>query len=255
MDFKGKVALVTGGAAGIGRAYCEELLKQGCKVSICDINSDAGDEMIEQLGNKYGKDKVLFCPCDVTDYMQFEEAFQITISTFGGVDCVINNAGVMNDRFWELEVDVNLNGVIRGMLLAFRFMGRDRGGRGGIVINTGSNVCVRPYVSIPIYTATKHAIVGLTRAYGAQYHVNLTGVKVIAICPSATDSSLVTDVKKQLLSPDYENAWKQDTANSVPQKAEHVAKALIQVLQKGNSGSCWLVENSQPPKEIPPLSH
>lgn len=58
------------------------------------------------------------------------------------------------------------NGVIRGTLLALRFIGKDRGGRGGTVINMGSNVSLRPYVSIPIYTATKHAIVGFTRAYG-----------------------------------------------------------------------------------------
>jgi hypothetical protein len=58
------------------------------------------------------------------------------------------------------------NGVIRGTLLALRFMGKDRGGRGGTVINTGSNVSLRPYVSTPIYTATKHAIVGFTRSYG-----------------------------------------------------------------------------------------
>jgi len=61
------------------------------------------------------------------------------------------------------------NGVIRGTLLAFRFMGKDRGGSGGVVINTGSNVCMQPYVSVPIYTATKHAIIGFTRAYGVSY--------------------------------------------------------------------------------------
>ena len=67
------------------------------------------------------------------------------------------------------------NGVIRGTLLALRFIGKDRGGRGGTVINTGSNVSLRPYVSIPIYTATKHAIVGFTRAYG----VSLVVISVV----------------------------------------------------------------------------
>lgn len=56
--------------------------------------------------------------------------------------------------------------MIRGTLLALRFMGKDRGGRGGVVVNMGSNVSLRPYVSLPIYTATKHAILGFTRSYG-----------------------------------------------------------------------------------------
>ncbi|XP_026680607.1 15-hydroxyprostaglandin dehydrogenase [NAD(+)]-like [Diaphorina citri] len=111
MDLKGKVALVTGGAAGIGRAYCEELLKFGAKVSICDINDSVGEDLAEQWRTKYGPNRAIYCPCDVTDYPQFEEAFQITLQKLGGLDIVINNAGIFNDRFWELEVDVNLSDV------------------------------------------------------------------------------------------------------------------------------------------------
>lgn len=113
---------------------------------------------------------------------------------------------------------IQQNGVIRGTLLAQRYLGIDKGGRGGIVINTGSNVSVNPYVSVPIYSATKAAIVSLTRAFGDKYHVDLTGVSVMALCPSATDSNLVRDVGKQLLSPRYEDAWRRDTASSIPQK-------------------------------------
>lgn len=137
------------------------------------------------------------------------------------------------------------NGVIRGTLLAQRFMGTDKGGRGGIVLNIGSNVASKPYVSVPIYSATKAAIVGFTRAFGVctadvyifnwiflskyvlihfwlflqnQYHVDLTGVKVMGLCPNATDSNLVHDVKKQLLLPQYEEAWRKDTVNSKSQR-------------------------------------
>ncbi|KAK0082769.1 hypothetical protein PV325_009852 [Microctonus aethiopoides] len=250
MEVKGRVALVTGASSGIGRTYVEELLNQGAKVSICDINAEEGEKLASGLSSKHGKDRVIFCQCDVTDYPQFEESFRTTISTFGHIDIVINNAGIMNDRFWELEVDINLNGVIRGTLLAQRYLGIDKGGRGGIVINTGSNVSLNPYVSVPIYSATKAAIVSLTRAFGDKYHVDLTGVSVMALCPSATDSNLVRDVGKQLLSPRYEDAWRRDTASSIPQKAEHVGKALIHVLSTGKSGSVWLVENGQPVREV-----
>ncbi|XP_024937089.1 15-hydroxyprostaglandin dehydrogenase [NAD(+)] [Cephus cinctus] len=250
MEVKGRVALVTGAASGIGRAYVEELLYQGAKVSLCDINTEKGEKLLESLVVRHGKDRVIFCQCDVTDYLQFEESFETTIAAFGHIDIVINNAGIMNDQFWELEVDINLNGVIRGTLLAQRFLGTDRGGRGGIVVNTGSNVSINPYVSVPIYSATKTAIVGLTRAFGDQYHVDLTGVKVLAICPNATDSNMVQNLGKQLLSARHEDAWRRDTASSIPQKAEHVAKALIHILSIGKSGSVWLVENGQPAREI-----
>ncbi|KAL2718730.1 15-hydroxyprostaglandin dehydrogenase NAD(+)-like [Vespula squamosa] len=250
MEVKGRVALVTGAASGIGKTYAIELLNQGAKVSICDINSTEGEKLADELTVKYGKDRVIFSQCDVTDYPQFEASFQTTIAAFGHIDIVVNNAGIMNDRFWELEVDINLNGVIRGTLLAQRFMGTDKGGQGGVVVNTGSNISINPYVSVPIYSATKAAIVSLTRAFGDQYHVELTGVKVMALCPSATDSNLVADVGKQLLSPRYQDAWSRDTASSVPQKAEHVAKALIHILSMGKSGSVWMVENGEPPREV-----
>ncbi|XP_035738510.1 15-hydroxyprostaglandin dehydrogenase [NAD(+)]-like [Vespa mandarinia] len=250
MEVKGRVALVTGAASGIGKTYAIELLNQGAKVSICDINSTEGEKLADELTVKYGKDRVIFSQCDVTDYPQFEASFQTTIAAFGHIDIVINNAGIMNDRFWELEVDINLNGVIRGTLLAQRFMGTDKGGQGGVVVNTGSNISINPYVSVPIYSATKAAIVSLTRAFGDQYHVELTGVKVMALCPSATDSNLVADVGKQLLSPRYQDAWSRDTASSVPQKAEHVAKALIHILSTGKSGSIWMVENGEAPREV-----
>ncbi|XP_012532163.2 uncharacterized protein LOC105834316 [Monomorium pharaonis] len=255
MELKGRVALVTGAASGIGKAYVIELLNQGAKVAICDINTEEGEKLVETLTEKYGKDRVIFSQCDVTDYPQFEESFQTTITEFGHIDIVINNAGILNDRFWELEVDINLNGVIRGTLLAQRFMGTDRGGQGGIVINTGSNVSINPYVSVPVYSATKAAIVSFTRAFGDQYHVDLTGVKVMSLCPGATDTKLVRDVNRKLLLARYEDAWQRDIISSIPQRTEHVAKALVHVLNTGKSGSVWMVEKDQPPYEISYTKH
>lgn len=78
------------------------------QVSICDLDSDAGENAAEELGQNYGIDRVLFCHCDVTDYVQYQEAFQTTLTELDSIDIVINNAEIMNDKFWELEVDVNL---------------------------------------------------------------------------------------------------------------------------------------------------
>ncbi|XP_022907849.1 15-hydroxyprostaglandin dehydrogenase [NAD(+)]-like [Onthophagus taurus] len=250
MDLKGKVALVTGGASGYGREYCIELLKHGCKVSICDINSELGEDLLHELA-KDGKDSVIFCPCDVTDYQQYDEAFQTTISKLGGVDIVINNASVMNDRLWELEVDVNLNGVIRGLLLAFRFLGKDRGGSGGVVVNGGSSCSSHPLVSLPVFTATKHAVAALTRSYGDPYHMNLTGVRVISVCPTPPERVVLSgDSRKRLLSGEYEQAWKKDISETIPVKSEYVAKCVIDLIKKAPSGTSWLIEKTKPPQEL-----
>ncbi|XP_017793945.1 PREDICTED: 15-hydroxyprostaglandin dehydrogenase [NAD(+)]-like [Habropoda laboriosa] len=249
MDVKGRVALVTGAASGIGRSCAMQLLKEGAKVSICDIVPAEGKKLVESLATVYGKDRVIFCTCDVTDYSQFLDTFRKTAATFGEIDIVINNAGVMNDRFWELEIDMNVNGVIRGTLLAQQFMGTNRGAQGGIVVNIGSNVSMNPYISVPIYSATKAAIVSFTRAFGHQYHVDLTGVEVMALCPVA-DGKSISDVSKKLLCTQFQEAWRRDVEGSAAPSPDHVAEALIHILNIGKSGSVWMVEDDQPPHEI-----
>ncbi|KAG4070723.1 hypothetical protein HA402_005582 [Bradysia odoriphaga] len=257
MDLKGKVALVSGGATGLGRTFCEELLRHGAKVSICDLDSDAGENAQKYLSETFGKDRILFCHCDVTDYVQYEEAFQSTLAEFDGLDIVVNNAEIMNDKFWELEVDVNLNGAIRGTLLGLQFMGRDKGGQGGVVVNIGSAASFRPQVfSPPIYTATKHAILGLSRSCGDAYHYSTSGVRVIALCPGllCSENGSAVPQNNKFKSPAHEKAWHADMKGVVPQSMEHVAKALMTVVKEAASGSVWLIANGTPPKEIP-FSH
>lgn len=124
-----------------------------------------------ELQQQFGKQRVIFNHCDVTDYSQYEDSFQVTKDTFGKIDILVNNVEIKNDKFWELEVDVNLNGIIRGTLLAYQFMSKDKGngGTGGTIVNIGSSSSVKPFTSSPIYTATKHALLGLTKSYGVSY--------------------------------------------------------------------------------------
>ncbi|XP_058172341.1 15-hydroxyprostaglandin dehydrogenase [NAD(+)]-like [Anopheles ziemanni] len=248
MELENKVALVTGGATGLGRAICEQLLKHGAKVLICDLNEDAERQVVEELGKLYGN-RIVCYTCDVTDCLDFEEAFEYILCKFLGIDIVINNAKVMNDNFWELEVDVNLNGVIRGTLLAQKFMCKQRGHKGGVVVNIASSASIQPQISTPIYTATMHGIIGLTKACGDPFHYQNSNVRVFAYCPGPIEKTSEEETRGRGL-PAYDEAKEMDKAVAT-QKAEHVAKELIPLLKNASTGSIWLVTEGKPAVEIP----
>lgn len=100
--------------------------------------------------------------------------------------------------------------MIRGLLLAFRFLGKDRGGPGGVVVNGGASSSAYPLISLPIFTATKHAVAALTKTYGDLHHFNLTGVRVVGLCPSPPEDIVVGDPRRRLMSSEYEPAWQRD---------------------------------------------
>ncbi|GFR13663.1 15-hydroxyprostaglandin dehydrogenase, partial [Trichonephila clavata] len=165
MNFAGKIALVTGGAQGIGRAYTNALLNVGMRVCICDIQEDPAIEFIENLSAEH-KNNIIFQKCDVSSFSDFKNAFDKVISTFGRIDVLINNAGILNEQNFQRTVEVNLIGVIHGTLLAFEYMDISKGGQGGHIINTASITGLGPLYIAPVYSATKHAIVGYTRSLG-----------------------------------------------------------------------------------------
>ncbi|KAG5678578.1 hypothetical protein PVAND_008240 [Polypedilum vanderplanki] len=251
MLLKDKVCIITGGAVNVGRAFCEQLLKNGAFIAIFDLDSDIGELCCAELKQQFGKNRIIFCHCDVTDFTQFEESFQMTKDTFGKIDILVNNAEISNDKFWELETDVNLNGFIRGSLLAYRFMSKDKGNEGGTIVNIGSSCSVKPFISSPIYCATKHAIVGLTKAYGNDYHYNLTGVRVICYCVGPTESDFSSHSRQNNNTPNHERARNIDMQGIRYQKLDHVAKELITVLLNASSGSLWIVRNDEKPSEFP----
>lgn len=134
-------------------------------------------------------------------------------------------------------------------MLAQQLMGKDKGGKGGVVINIGSASSVRPQISTPIYSATKHAILALSRSCGDSYHFNMTGVRVIALCPGPLETE-ISSHSNRFKSPIHEKAWQLDMKGIIPQKMEHVAKGLIGIIKDASSGTIWLVANNKPAKEI-----
>uniref|UniRef100_A0A0B6YQ65 15-hydroxyprostaglandin dehydrogenase [NAD(+)] n=2 Tax=Arion vulgaris TaxID=1028688 RepID=A0A0B6YQ65_9EUPU len=136
MSLSGKAAIVTGAAQGLGKAFSEVMLQNGAKVALTDYSSDHGLKTLAEFQTKYGENKVMFMKCDVTSKEEMAETFQTVKERFGGLDIVINNAGVgfeMGD-LWEKTVDVNLKGTIRGTILGIEHMRRDNGGHGGVIV-------------------------------------------------------------------------------------------------------------------------
>ncbi|XP_018547952.1 15-hydroxyprostaglandin dehydrogenase [NAD(+)] [Lates calcarifer] len=164
MALNGKIAVVTGAGLGIGKAITEILLRNGAKVVLLDVNETAGKSLKEAFDKQYGWERTLFLNCDVESEEQIKAAFQKTVETFGGIGILCNNAGILNENEWEKSISINLVGVIRVTYLALEHMNKLTGGRGGVIVNTASLAGLGPLLSCPVYTATKHGVIGFTRA-------------------------------------------------------------------------------------------
>nr|XP_046491944.1 uncharacterized protein LOC124223753 [Neodiprion pinetum] len=251
MDVKGKTALITGGASGIGFAYAVELLRNGvAHVAILDLANSNGNEAVKKLEKEFGRGKAIFLVCDVTNAQQLEDGFAKTVKEFGGLDIVINNAGIMDDLRWELEISINYTALVRGTLLGMKHMGIDNGGKGGTIVNVSSIVGVAPLIIFPVYCGTKHAVIGLTRSFGQPYYYEKTKVRVVAICPSITNTQLMTEAEGRTVKGTPYTALPEEQRAEPLQSVENVARGLLHILRVAENGTSWLVEKEQKPAEL-----
>eukprot|EP01006_Ploeotia_vitrea_P018869 TRINITY_DN50694_c0_g1_i1.p2 TRINITY_DN50694_c0_g1~~TRINITY_DN50694_c0_g1_i1.p2 ORF type:complete len:298 (-),score=125.31 TRINITY_DN50694_c0_g1_i1:32-874(-) len=200
-ETRDKVALVTGAANGIGAAFCDTLLHHGAMVAMADVDVAAGEQRLEVLREKHGFERVLFVRCDVTKVDDISAAFDAACEFFGRdkIDILCNNAGInepgeafwgasrRDRRAWKRLMDINLTAVLDGVSIGLR-----RINRGGVIVNTASMAGLIPMPGGPAYTASKFAVIGLTRSV-AMTSVARFGVRVNCICPSFTNTKLVTD--------------------------------------------------------------
>jgi NAD(P)-dependent dehydrogenase (short-subunit alcohol dehydrogenase family) len=165
-----KVAIVTGAGSGIGRAVAVALLKEGYAVALAGRRAEALNESIALAG--VGVDRAIGIPTDVADAAAVRSLFDKTVAKFGRVDVLFNNAGMgapavpldeLTDEKWRQVVDVNLTGAFWCTREAFRVM-KAQTPRGGRIINNGSISAHTPRPNSAPYTATKHAITGLTKS-------------------------------------------------------------------------------------------
>ncbi|GAB3654512.1 SDR family oxidoreductase [Ramlibacter alkalitolerans] len=172
-----RVAIVTGGGTGIGRAAAQALLGGGWKVAVAGRRPEPLAEVAGQA-----PEQAIAVPTDVSDPASVEALFQETVKAFGRVDLLFNNAGMglgaapLEDiavADWKRVVDTNLNGMFYGIQQAFRVM-KSQDPMGGRIINNGSISAHAPRPHSIAYTATKHAVTGLTKAAsldGRRYNI------------------------------------------------------------------------------------
>ena len=205
-DMGGRVALVTGGASGIGRAAALEFAHAGARVVVADLDDDGGREtqsLIEQSGGDS-----LFVRTDVTQSHEVEALVGRVVEAYGRVDCAFNNAGIAGDialladyeeEMWDRVIGVNLKGVWLCMKYEIRQM-LSQGG--GAIVNTASVLGLVGGARAPAaYTASKHGVVGLTKTAALSYAD--AGIRINAVCPGYIRTPLLDPVLK--LQPELED--------------------------------------------------
>jgi NAD(P)-dependent dehydrogenase (short-subunit alcohol dehydrogenase family) len=231
LDLTDRVAVVTGGASGIGAGICRMLAAAGARVVVADIDEAGARAVADEVGG-------LAVRCDVREREDSEAALRIAVDVFGAVDVVVLGAGVEGgfslDRFDEARyrrvVGVNLDGVVFGLaasLPALRSIG------GGRVVVVASLAGLAPVPLDPVYAATKAAVVSLVRSVGPGLAAE--GIRVNAVCPAFTDTPIVDPVRDVL------------AAMRVPlMPVSDVVDAVAEVLASDGSGEAWLVQHGRP---------
>jgi NAD(P)-dependent dehydrogenase (short-subunit alcohol dehydrogenase family) len=232
LELDGKVALVTGGANGIGAAVVRRLAAGGAEVVVADLDDGAGEALAKEVGGA-------FVRCDVRDLGDSRAAVAVAVERFGGLDVVHLNAGVasanlLGDDFdlaaYRRDMAINLDGVVFGVQAALPAL-RARGG--GAVVATASMAGLVPMSLDPVYTANKHAVVGLVRSLGEALAPD--GIKVQALCPSFADTALLDPLRDHLAGTGFPILH-----------VDAVVDGFVQALTSDGTGECWFVIPGRP---------
>ncbi len=192
-SFSGKVVLVTGAASGIGRAVALAFGRAGASVVVADTAVDGGHATAGMIVEQGGK--ALFVQCNVSRSSEVEALLDKVLNRYGRLDCAVNNAGIEEEQVPLAEADdeqfdrimgVNLKGVWLCMKHEIRQMLKQGG---GTIVNMSSVAGLVASASRPIYTASKHAVGGLTRAAAVEYAKS--GIRVNALCPAAVKTPML----------------------------------------------------------------
>jgi len=189
--FKGKVALITGGSSGMGRAASLLFAQHGARVVIGDINP-AGAEVAKAITGQNGE--AIFVPTDVRDSEQVQNLVAVAVRTYGGLHCAFNNAGVLpamaplTDTA-ESAFDQTFAVDVKGVFLAMKFeIPQMLQNGGGAIVNNASIAGLIAEQGISSYVAAKHAVIGLTKAAAIEYASH--GIRINAVAPGLVETPM-----------------------------------------------------------------
>lgn len=203
MDFKGKVALITGAGNGIGRAAALGFANGGAKVVAVDRDTAAGEGTAGIIRQQGGE--ALFVAADVTKSTDVQAYVKAALDAYGSIDCFHNNAGIegkvahtaeYDEAMFDAVMAVNVKGVFLGLRHVLPVMIKQKR---GAVVNMASVAGLVATPGMPAYVASKHAVIGLTKTAAGE--VARTGVRINAVCPGPIDTRMIHSLEA-MLNPD-----------------------------------------------------
>jgi sorbitol-6-phosphate 2-dehydrogenase len=243
LNLEGKVAIVTGGACGIGRAVCDGLAEVGVQVVAADVDSEGARLAAEELKDKFSGNHIS-TTTDVTDKASVDDMIRIALDTFGKIDILVNNAGILiprllvdtagkeelTEQIWEKMVSINQKGYYLCAQAVARVM--IESGGGGVIINMTSESGLEGSQGQSVYAATKAAIYSLTRSWAKE--LGKHNIRVVGIAPGIVEVTA-------LRSKEYERSLSYARGITVEQLREKYEKASIPL---GRSGKLSEVANT-----------
>jgi 3-oxoacyl-[acyl-carrier protein] reductase len=196
-----KVAVITGGANGLGKATALLFSEHGAKVVIVDINQEAGDQVVAEITGKGGS--ASFEQTNISKSVEVSKMMEKVVTKYGGIDILINNAGIladaqlvkMTEEEWDRVIDINLKGIFLCGQAAARIMIEKE--NGGVIINTSSVVGIYGNFGQSNYVASKAGVIGLTKTWARE--LGKYNIRVNAVAPGFIETDIIKDMPEKII--------------------------------------------------------